>query len=537
MLWWDLPFSITGSTLTCFQSFPLGKKFGFQGSNHSFRGIVKHLCSCCCHFASYTFSCMQDAQYPLFRGPSLMSVPLCWVRSGKCCDDRHVDNFIGFVNVGLLCNTLRVVSPMSRAAKVAAETVVTFGHDASNESPTVPHHPQSGIPSHEGSYHTYNSTQMSSNHSHNSSWSSVDSNTGLIGAEKASRKPIKTRVVPLGLHIVPPAELGRQLDSERGTTPPHSNTKKQYVDAQSAAIDSLFHTVNLSPCPPRVVCLKGDTRNEPWTENGKISLESTADTDIFGEVTKELSFKSKASLASNFPSLSVAPLPTSPLDATDKSAAFATRLGIPVALADNPSQARAVFSALPITLAPRLGANHWSPEDVGESHPRHFSTSSYGSTVRFSTDSESVYSGEIMHACKIRPHSRRPDDDEEDKYIVGSLPPDLLRHSAWCRRATMASVWSQDSARYTMCQFPDEESQEAYWQLIPDLLDPKVMSGEADAVEVMSRRVTFARPHTLHIQLIKALSKRSVHSRNSLNLKFPSSKLPTTISVPNDSVV
>lgn len=397
------------------------------------------------------------------------------------------DNLIGLVNVGLLCNTFRVMSPVSRAAKVAAETVMTFGHDASGESPMAPHfnfRPQSAVPSHGSGHQTYNSSQTSSDHSRNSSWSSVDSSTGLTGAEKASCKSIKAKAAPPGLHIVPLAELRRQFDSEPGLVSPHGNTDVKVMAG------SPLYAINLSPCPPRVVCLRGDASREPWMQDEKCSLESMADADTFGKVTKEPFIGSRASLVSNFAVV--------PLDVTSKS----------------------------VTLVPRPETNLCSAEDANKSNARHISCSSYATMTTLSTDCSSRYSGEVMHAYRIRPHSQfpQPNDDEEGRDAVGSFPPDLQRRSAWWRRITRASVWSQASG-YDMNEFSDEESQEAYWEVIAESLDPQVMSDD-EVDRVMSRRATFARRQTLRIQAL-AESKRS-NSSDTSNIK--------SHTAPNDTV-
>lgn len=155
-----------------------------------------------------------------------MFAPLCWVCHSKCCDDRHVDNFIGFVNVVLLCNTFQVISPVChdpRTVKIVAEMVQTYGHDASGELPVIPQPTFRLQPTHEDSRRTDNSTQSSSNHRSNSFWSRVDSKTTLSTAVQASYESTRTKVASLVLNnIIPPAEFSRYPR----VISPQSNTKR-----------------------------------------------------------------------------------------------------------------------------------------------------------------------------------------------------------------------------------------------------------------------------------------------------------------------
>ena len=432
MFWWDLPFPVTGNALTFYERFPLGKTFGFHGSKYSFLGTLKHLCSCRCHSALRTSSCMQGTQYPLFRVSSLMFVFLRWVCSSKCCDDCYVNNFIGFVNVGLLCNTFRVVSPVyhgSRSAKAEAER--SFGN-VSCESPIDPRS-QPTIPSYEHSHRTYNPTRPASNHSRDHSWSSVNSNTELLDAEKASYESIQMKMAPSPLN---------------GITSPQSNTKRQDFDFQSEImVDVPLGTASLDLHSPRVSFVIGDTRHEPSTQDQQCSIQPMAGTDAPTKGAKVPTFKSRAPVALDLSRISVLSLPLSSRETSNKSATLAARLGIPVASACNPSQTSAVSQVSAFTRIPRIEISN--PENVNESNSR--PSPSFASA---GTDSDSDYSGEIVHDDKVWP---LPEVHTMNKTLT-IPPPSLQSMRALSQRMTMSSVWSQESG-YTTSPAPGCDSE------------------------------------------------------------------------------
>jgi hypothetical protein len=580
MFWWDLPFAMTGNTLTFSERFPLGKTFDFHGSTCSFRDILKHLCSCCCHSVSRTSSRMQGTRYPLLRVSSLMFVFLRWVCSSKCCDDCYNNNFIGFVNVGLLCNTFRVISPVChgpRSAKAVTEAEKTFGNDASGDSPIVPRL-QSTIPSYKNSHRTYSPTQLSSTHSRDHSWSTVNSNTELLRAGKASYKSIQTKVAPLPLN---------------GITSPQSNTERQDFKFQSKMmVDVPLRTASLDLHSPSVSFVTGDTRHEPSTQDQQCPIQPMADTDAPTKGAKVPTFKSKAPAALNLSRILVSPLPLHSREVSNKSATLAAQLGIPDASACNPSQTLAVSSAQKLDQGnakvsafspiPRIKINVSSLENVNEPNSR-----SSPSSVSTGTDSDSDYSGEIVHVRNVRPLPQVPHDEQD---IVDPCPPSPQSMRARSQRMTMTSVWSQETG-YTMSQPPDAESQ-AYQQLVADapvpgailgdpadvggviqsrhmtmtsvwsqetgytmshpdaksqeayqlanVLVPGVMLGDqADVGGVMSRQATSsgprARPKLLHA--ISAASKLSARFSDMMSPKSPDHRPHTVVFAPNDSVV
>lgn len=324
--------------------------------------------------------------------------------------------------------------------------------------------------------------------------------------EKASYESVKTKLAPLITHIIPPAELRRQLDSKPSTSPPHNNTKRQDNDVRFRIIDSPLYTVSLSPCPPRSAYVTQDTGHESWTQGEKCSFKLVTETDTFGSGADELP-ESEAPFPLNPPSHSGALPPIPPPVITSKSATLVSRLDIPIASAGTPSRSPTGFSAQKADARAPF-PNVRNPGHADEATPRHLPTSSGVSAVTLSTDCGSDYSGQVMYAYKVRPHPRtlQPDGVEED--TLGSLPTGLQHFSAWTQRMTMASVWSQESA-----YVPDEEGQGAYWELMGGLLDPGVNSGDhqTDGAGVKNRRVTHAaRPVTLRIQPVKTPSKRSV---------------------------
>jgi len=487
---------------------------------------------------------------------------------------------LGFVNVGLLCNTFRVISPVChgpRSAKAVTEAEKTFGNDASGDSPIVPRL-QSTIPSYKNSHRTYSPTQLSSTHSRDHSWSTVNSNTELLRAGKASYKSIQTKVAPLPLN---------------GITSPQSNTERQDFKFQSKMmVDVPLRTASLDLHSPSVSFVTGDTRHEPSTQDQQCPIQPMADTDAPTKGAKVPTFKSKAPAALNLSRILVSPLPLHSREVSNKSATLAAQLGIPDASACNPSQTLAVSSAQKLDQGnakfsafspiPRIKINVSSLENVNEPNSR-----SSPSSVSTGTDSDSDYSGEIVHVRNVRPLPQVPHDEQD---IVDPCPPSPQSMRARSQRMTMTSVWSQETG-YTMSQPPDAESQ-AYQQLVADapvpgailgdpadvggviqsrhmtmtsvwsqetgytmshpdaksqeayqlanVLVPGVMLGDqADVGGVMSRQATSsgprARPKLLHA--ISAASKLSARFSDMMSPKSPDHRPHTVVFAPNDSVV
>jgi len=469
-----------------------------------------------------------------------MFVSLCWVCSSKCCGDPHIDNLVGFVNVGLLCNTLRVISPVyygPRSAKVVAATVKTLGHDPSSESPNGPRHKflsQSTITSYENSHRMYNPT-LPSNHSRDPSWSTVNSITELLGAEKASHKPIQMRAAPHSLNgITSPAKLSRQLDGNPGIISAQSSAKKQDIEIQSEDfVDVPLRTASLNPRPLRTSFVTGDTRHKPSTQVQQCSFQPMADTDTPRKGAKEPPFEFKAPVELNPSRFSFLSLPPSSRQVSNKSAILAARLGIPAASARNSSpmsavssaqkldQGNARVSAPPVTSIPRIEVNICNPR----------SSSSSAWTVM---DSDLDCSGEITHVRKVRPLPPTPEPSAHGQVIVDPCSPISQCMRDQSQRMTVSSVWSQETG-YTMSQPPDAENQEVYQQLVANALVPGVMLGDqADVGGVMSRQTTSgsrgARP-------IKVTSKISARFSDMLNPKSPNEGPHRIAFAPDDSVV
>ena len=425
-------------------------------------------------------------------------VSLCWVCSGTCCDDRLVDSIIGLVNVCLLCNTFRVISPVYRGphSDKAAEAEKTFGNDASGESPIVPrekYFSQSTISLHESSHQTYNPAQPSSNHSRDPSWTSVDSNAELLVAKKASYETTQMKVATLALNgIIPSPALGRPFG---GDTP--------------------LRAASFGPCSPRSFVTKGSP-SEPSTQDQQRSFQPIQDTDPPRTGAKEPTFKSKAP-----PSLSLSPIPVLPnpfsaREVVNKSSTLAARLGIPVASAcspplvsagfsaQKPDQADARASAVLVTSIPRIEVNTWSPKTVDESNSQ-LPPSPCSSLC---TDSDSEYSGEMIHVGRVRPLPEVPEPSDSEQDTVDSSPPSPRRMDAQSQRMTMTSVWSQETG-YTLSQPPDAEGQEAYQQLVANLLVPGVGLGDKAGVGGVTDKQTPLDPLPRHM---RARSQRTTMS-------------------------
>ncbi|KAH0833271.1 hypothetical protein J3R83DRAFT_12335 [Lanmaoa asiatica] len=241
MFWWDLPFTVTGNTLTFFQRFPLAFVFLL-------------LPFCITHILMYV-------------GHSVPSTAN--VIADVCA------SMLGFVNVVLLCNTFRVIGPVYHAppaVKIVAKALKTFRHDASGESLIVPQPafcPQSAFPSYESSHQTHNPTQSSSNHLNDSFGASVDSNTELFNAEQAPRESTRTGVARMVLNdILPPAELSRYPR----IISPQRNTKRREVNFQSKKIiHSPPRTATLGPRDPRVPFVTENIRHEPSDSSNRLA--------------------------------------------------------------------------------------------------------------------------------------------------------------------------------------------------------------------------------------------------------------------------
>lgn len=180
-----------------------------------------------------------------------------------CC------SMLGLVNVGLLYNTFRVLSPVfhgSTLPKIQVDTEKTFGNDAFDESPILPsvaYMPKGSLlPLYDDASKAISPVSLSDfppvkYHSRNSSTASIDSATQLLRIKRTPSRFHKMRVrqsgslLPLPRTILTPAELNRQLDAASDT----ENLKGRNLRLdlpQMAEVNTsrmAVVTVSLSPAP------------------------------------------------------------------------------------------------------------------------------------------------------------------------------------------------------------------------------------------------------------------------------------------------
>ncbi|KAG2110928.1 uncharacterized protein F5147DRAFT_108140 [Suillus discolor] len=180
-----------------------------------------------------------------------------------CC------SMLGLVNVGLMYNTFRVLSPVfhcSTLPKIQVDTVKTFGNNASDESPILPavaHMPKGPL------LPLYNDTSKAISpvslsdfppvqyHSRNSSTASTDSATHLLSTKRTPSRFHKMRVrqgeslLTLSRAILTPSELNRQLDAASDTESLKGRNLRINLP-QMAEVNTpkmAVVTVSLSPAP------------------------------------------------------------------------------------------------------------------------------------------------------------------------------------------------------------------------------------------------------------------------------------------------
>lgn len=186
----------------------------------------------------------------------------------------HVCCFmLGLVNVGLMYNTFRVLSPVfhgSKLPKIQVDTEKTFGNDAFDESPILPpvaHMPKGPIlPLYNDTFDAPSPVSLSDfpsvkYHSRNSSTESTDSTTHLLGIKRTPSRFHKMRVrqgeslLPLSRTILTPAELNRQLDAASDTESLKGHNLRldlpQMAEVKTAKMAVV--TVSLSPAPRSAV--------------------------------------------------------------------------------------------------------------------------------------------------------------------------------------------------------------------------------------------------------------------------------------------
>lgn len=182
----------------------------------------------------------------------------------------HLCSFmLGLVNVGLMYNTFRVLSPVfhgSTLPKIQVDTEKTFGNDAFDESPILPpvaHMPKGPLlPLFNGTSKAISPVSLSDfppvkHHSRNSSTASTDSATHLLSIKRKPSRFHKLRVkqseslLPLSRAILTPAELNRQLSAVSDTKSLKGGDLRlelpQMAEVKTAKMAAV--TVGLSPAP------------------------------------------------------------------------------------------------------------------------------------------------------------------------------------------------------------------------------------------------------------------------------------------------
>ncbi|KAF9223454.1 hypothetical protein BS17DRAFT_754546 [Gyrodon lividus] len=510
----------------------------------------------------------------------------------------HVCCFmLGFVNVGLLYNTFRVISPVFHGrpdVKLMVETEKSFGNDAFDESPVLPQlaYMPKGlvIPLYQANDQPRNSVPSLHHHSRSSSESSADSSTQLLNIKRRSSKYNKMRVrqtnqpPPLPLNnIVPPAELSRQLNNETGTISRQSSGKGRRLRinlppmSEAAAPSPPLMTVSLTPAPRLPAPAGAELQREPSIKGIKHLFRQT--TEAFGEVGNGYGFKYKVP-----PVLNLLPVPLSTREVTNKSATLAARLGLPVSpphsafirllpSVDVPvrklDKGKGKAPAPPATPVPEISVSLSNPSgkssirllpqlphSFAEGSSRSFQSDSRSSISSFASEaslaapsvhSDSEYSPGAPHPSAVsdtRPLPSTPktgDSEEDTTNSEPSSPLSTLRRMNTTRswRTTMTSVWSQDSA-HTTSQPPDTEAYLAYQQLVPNAIVPGVMQANRESISAgQGRQAAPAGPRVASVKMlrpVKAASKLSVRFAQALR----SPKSPqgfTMVLAPNDNAV
>ncbi|KAG1747144.1 uncharacterized protein EDB91DRAFT_1245589 [Suillus paluster] len=184
----------------------------------------------------------------------------------------HVCSFmLGLVNVGLLYNTFRVLSPVFHGLavpKIQVDTEKTFGNDAFDESPILPpaaHMPKGPLlPLYNDDSKTISPVSLSDfpvvrQHSRNSSSASLDSTTQLLSTKRKPSRYHHMRVrqgesmLSLPRTILPAAELNRQLGAASEGSLMGRNLRLDLPMAEVHTAKTTLVTVSLSPAPRSAV--------------------------------------------------------------------------------------------------------------------------------------------------------------------------------------------------------------------------------------------------------------------------------------------
>jgi hypothetical protein len=269
----------------------------------------------------------------------------------------HVCCFmLGLVNVGLMYNTFRVLSPVFhglKLAKIQIDTEKTFGNDAFDESPILPpvaHMPKGPLlPLYDDTSKAISPVSLSDfppvqYHSRNSSTASTDSATHLLNTKRTPSRFHKMRVrqseslLPLSRAILTPAELNRQLNAASDTESLKDHNLRldlpQMAEVNTAKMAIV--TVSLSP-PPRsaaasMVTASPSVATPIQSMNApRIMRQFTA---AFGEPSRKFSMFGPRSKGSGKLPLTVpagpplSPIPASP-SVKSPTKKFVSRLRVP----------------------------------------------------------------------------------------------------------------------------------------------------------------------------------------------------------------
>ncbi|KAG1851606.1 hypothetical protein DFJ58DRAFT_422141 [Suillus subalutaceus] len=242
-----------------------------------------------------------------------------------CC------SMLGLVNVGLMYNTFRVLSPVfhgSTLPNIEVDTEKTFGNNALDESPILPpvaYMPKGPVlPLYDDTSKAISPVSLSDfppvqYHSRNSSTASIDSATQLLRIKKTPSRFHKMRVrqgeslLPLPRTILTPAELNRQLDAASDTESLKGHSLRldlpQMVEVNTAKMAVV--TVNLSPAPRSAAA--SVVTASPIVSTPPIMRQFTA---AFGRPSRKLSMFGPRSKGSGKLPLTLVGPPLSPIPAS-----------------------------------------------------------------------------------------------------------------------------------------------------------------------------------------------------------------------------
>ncbi|KAG1773489.1 hypothetical protein EDD22DRAFT_999318 [Suillus occidentalis] len=262
----------------------------------------------------------------------------------------HVCYFmLGLVNVGLMYNTFRVLSPVfygSTLPKIQVDTEKTFGNDAFDESPILPpaaHMPKGPLlPLYDDTSKAVSPVSLSDfppvkYHSRNSSSASTDSTTHLLSVKRTPSRFHKMRVrqseslVLLSRAILTPAELNHQLNAVSDTESFKGQNLRLDLPhiAEVNTAKTAVVTVSLSPAPRSAAASM--VTASPFVSAPPIMRQFTA---AFGKPSRKFSmFGPRSKGSGKLPLTLPAGAPLSPILASPSvkspTKKFVSRLRVP----------------------------------------------------------------------------------------------------------------------------------------------------------------------------------------------------------------